>query len=125
MAASPTTPSSATAPPVVVDAEGKVVKPGLEPALIQKIVRGDFDRFRKCYEAGLGRNRELQGKVTVKFEIDLEGHVTSAEDVHSTMPDAEVVRCVIDGYRTLRFPKPTPTGKPLTVVYPIVFNPGD
>ena len=96
---------------------------GLEPAEVQKVVRGDFDRFRKCYEAGLGRNRNLQGRIAVKFVDDLEGHVSSAEDFESTMPDAEVLRCVIDGYRTLQFPKPT--GKPVTVVYPIVFNPSD
>lgn len=96
---------------------------GLEPTQVQKVVRGDFDRFRKCYEAGLGRNRNLQGRVAVKFVVDLEGHVSSAEDFESTMPDAEVVRCVMDGYRSLQFPKPT--GKPVTIVYPIIFNPGD
>ena len=113
------------AAPNLVEADGNASKPRIDHAQVQKVVRSEFGRFRKCYEAGLSRKHDLQGKVTVKFEVDLEGNVISAEDFGSTLPDAEVVRCVVDGYRGLRFPKPTPAEKPLIVVYPIIFNPGE
>jgi hypothetical protein len=41
----------------------------------------------------------------------------------SDLPDAAVVKCVVDGFRKLQFPKPE--GGIVTVVYPIVFNPED
>jgi hypothetical protein len=102
---------------------GKKVNGRLAPEVIQKVVRANFDPLRKCYEAGLGRNPKLQGRVAVKFVIDLDGHVASAADFGSDMPDREVVRCVVAEYGKLTFPKPE--GGIVTVVYPINFNPGD
>lgn len=102
---------------------GKKVNGRLAPELIQKVVRANFDPLRKCYEAGLGRNANLQGRVAVKFVIDLEGHVTSAEDFNSELPDRQVIQCVVAEYRKLTFPKPE--GGIVTVVYPTVFSPAD
>jgi hypothetical protein len=102
---------------------GKKVNGRLAPEVIQKVVRANFDPLRKCYEAGLGRNPKLQGRVAVKFVIDLDGHVASAEDFQSDIPDRVVIQCVVAEYGKLTFPKPE--GGIVTVVYPIIFNPGD
>jgi hypothetical protein len=110
----------------VVDAAAFANKPingRLDPAVIQKVVRANFDPMRRCYEDALKRNRNLQGRVATKFVIDREGAVTSAEDFHSDIPDREVIKCVVDQYRALHFPKPE--GGIVTVVYPIIFNPSD
>jgi hypothetical protein len=93
------------------------------PEKIQRIVREKFGRFRLCYESGLATNSELRGRVTVKFVIERDGTVSTTEDADSDLPDAKVVACVVKGFGTLRFPPPD--GGIVTVVYPIMFQPGD
>lgn len=90
--------------------------------MIQRIVRENFGRFRTCYEDGLRRNRDLQGKVTVKFMIDTTGKVAMTADGGSDLPDPNVVQCIVRRFGELSFPKPE--GGMVTVVYPIKFNPG-
>jgi hypothetical protein len=41
----------------------------------------------------------------------------------SWIPDQQVVSCVVENYRTLRFPPPEGNGH-VTVIYPIMFSPG-
>ncbi len=95
----------------------------LPPEVIQRIVRQNFGRFRLCYENGLKNNPNLQGRVTVKFVIDRSGAVGMTADGGSDLPDQGVVQCVVRGFGNLSFPQPE--GGMVTVVYPIMFNPGD
>ena len=95
----------------------------LPPEVIQRIVRQNFGRFRLCYEDGLRKNPTLQGRVAIKFVIDRSGAVSTAQDGGSDLPDAAVVSCVTRGFTNLSFPQPE--GGIVTVVYPIIFNPGD
>ena len=44
-------------------------------------------------------------------------------DGGSDLPDQSVVQCVVRGFGNLSFPQPE--GGMVTVVYPIMFNPGD
>jgi len=37
----------------------------MPPEQIQAAVRGYYDKFRTCYEAGLARNANLEGRVSV------------------------------------------------------------
>ncbi len=95
----------------------------LPPEVIQRIVRQNFGRFRLCYENGMRNNPNLQGRVTVKFVIDRSGAVAMTADGGSDLPDQGVVQCVVRGFGNLSFPQPE--GGMVTVVYPIMFNPGD
>jgi FHA domain-containing protein len=95
----------------------------LPPEVIQRIVRQNFGRFRLCYENGLRTNPNLQGRVAIKFVIDRSGAVSTAQDGGSDLPDQGVVSCVVRGFGNLSFPQPE--GGIVTVVYPIIFNPGD
>jgi FHA domain len=95
----------------------------LPPEVIQRIVRQNFGRFRLCYENGMRNNPNLQGRVTVKFVIDRSGAVAMQADGGSDLPDQGVVQCVVRGFGNLSFPQPE--GGMVTVVYPIMFNPGD
>ncbi len=95
----------------------------LPPAVIQKIIRGHYDTLRKCYEQGLVRDPHLQGRVTVKFVIERDGRVTQSHAAEgASMPDGEVVECVVNAFRSLVFPKPE--GGIVTVIYPVTFSPG-
>ena len=95
----------------------------LEPPTIQGVVRDHFGVFRRCYEAALPANPNLGGRVSVKFVIGRDGAVCSAQDAASELPDPSVVACIVRGFRALQFPPPT--GGVVTVVYPIIFNPGN
>ncbi|HEY2510110.1 MAG TPA: M56 family metallopeptidase [Polyangiaceae bacterium] len=91
------------------------------PEAIQHEVRLHFDTFRACYEAGLKRDPKLAGTVIVKYAFDEHGKTYDVADGNSTMPDKQVVSCVMDGFRTITYP-PAEAGE-VTVVYPLEFSP--
>jgi hypothetical protein len=95
----------------------------LAPEVIQQVVRQSFGTFRACYESGLEQNSKLEGTVTVKYVINPDGTVQGAADDHSTLPNADVIQCIVGGFGRLTYP--APEGGYVTVVYPIQFNPGD
>ncbi|HVU04693.1 MAG TPA: AgmX/PglI C-terminal domain-containing protein [Polyangiaceae bacterium] len=94
----------------------------LPPEVIQRIVRQNYGRFRLCYEQGLARNPNLEGRVQVRFVIGRDGSVSNVSNGGSDIPDSAVVQCVIRNYYGLSFPQPE--GGIVTVVYPIMFSPG-
>jgi pSer/pThr/pTyr-binding forkhead associated (FHA) protein len=94
----------------------------LPPEVIQRIVRQNYGRFRMCYEQGLARNPNLEGRVQVRFVIGRDGSVSNVGNGGSDIPDSAVVQCVIRNYYGLSFPQPE--GGIVTVVYPIMFSPG-
>ena len=94
----------------------------LPAEIIQRIVRQNYGRFRNCYEQGLSRNPNLEGRVQVRFIIGRDGSVSNVHSGDSDLPDSGVVGCVISAYYGLSFPEPE--GGIVTVVYPIMFQPG-
>lgn len=92
--------------------------------VIQRIVRQYWGGFRLCYEQGLAKNPKLAGRVSVKVVIDPTGLVSSAMDGGSDIGSTAVVRCIADRFMTMSFPQPS-DGAPVTVVYPLHFQPGD
>ncbi len=94
----------------------------LPPEVIQRIVRQNFGRFRMCYEQGLARNPNLEGRVGVRFVIGRDGSVSNVGNGGSDIPDSGVVSCVISAFYGLSFPQPE--GGIVTVTYPIMFSPG-
>ncbi|WP_437275102.1 AgmX/PglI C-terminal domain-containing protein [Sorangium sp. So ce375] len=93
----------------------------LPPEVIQRIVRQNFGRFRLCYERGLQRDPDLQGRVVVRFTIDQRGAIVNARDGGSDLPDGTVVSCVVRGFHDVIFP--APEGGNVDVVFPIRFSP--
>lgn len=100
-----------------VAAEGK-----LPPEVIRRIVRAHTGRFRACYERASRSNPNLAGRVSVRFVIGRDGAVTSAADAGSSLPDPEVIACVLAGFRALSFP--APEAGVVAVTYPITFSSG-
>lgn len=93
----------------------------LAPEVIQRILRQRAPWIRRCYEQGLARNPELQGRVLVRFVIDREGSVSSVNTGGSDIPDAQFTQCVATVFKGTHFP--SPEGGIVTVAYPIVFTP--
>jgi hypothetical protein len=94
----------------------------LAPEAIQSLVRSNYDKFRECYEAGLARDPYLTGQVSVRFVIERDGTVKKAIINFNTLPDCRVAACIRDAYPKLKFP--APEGGIVTVVYPIMLEPG-
>lgn len=99
----------------------------LSPEQIQAAVRAQFSVFRRCYEDGLRRDPTLQGLIVTKFVIGRDGRVNdpssgvvNPDRGKPIMPDREVVRCVVEGFKTIVFPPPE--GGIVTVTYPIMFS---
>jgi hypothetical protein len=88
---------------------------------IQTVVRGHFGQVLTCYEAGRRSDPQLKGKVTVKFVIGEDGITKEAADAGSTLPDKEVINCVVDAFRQRKYRESH--GGDVTVVYPIQFAP--
>jgi len=93
----------------------------LPPEVIQRIIRQNYGRFRSCYEQGLSRNPNLEGRVQVRFVVGRDGSVANVQRGDSDLPDSGVVGCVVSAYYGLSFPRPE--GGIVTVVYPIMFQP--
>lgn len=135
----PAAPANGAAAPPVEAAPRQTGR--LDPAVIQQVVRAAAPAMKRCYEEGLGRNPGLTGRVTTRFVIDREGHVSSAvlephpgnanvpvadgdagvAPVPAPLDDASVVMCVTKVFSSLTFPKPE--GGIVTVVYPLIFEP--
>jgi Ca-activated chloride channel family protein len=98
------------------------VNGGLPPEVVQRIVRQNYGRFRLCYEDGLGRNPNLEGKVSVRFRIQTDGSPAGVANAGSDLPDSSVVSCIMRAFVGLAFP--APEGGVVTVTYPINFAPG-
>ena len=92
----------------------------LPPEAIQRVIRQSFGRLRGCYERGLERSPDLEGRIAVKFVIDREGSVALASAAERSLDDAAVAACVVKAYEAMTFPKPV--GGIVTVVYPVVFT---
>lgn len=99
------------------------VDKGLPPDAVRHVARRSAGRFRFCYEKALMKDPNLAGKVLVKLTIEKDGAVSSATDAGSTLPDKDVVACVVRAFTALRFP-PTEHGGRVVITYPIVFAPG-
>lgn len=94
----------------------------LESEVIQRVVRQNFGRFRRCYDAGLAATPGLEGRVAVSFAIGASGSASSARAVESDLPDPQMVACVVRGFEGMAFPPPE-AGE-VSVTFPILFHPG-
>jgi hypothetical protein len=106
----------------VLHPSNTIVSGRLPPEVIQRVVRQNFGRFRFCYEQGLTRNPNLEGRVSVRFVIGRDGAVSNVADGGSNLPDAAVHSCVLQSFYALGFP--SPEAGIVTVSYPIQFQPG-
>lgn len=108
-------------PRVSVAKGTKVV--GIDKEMIRRIIRHHHNEVRHCYNQGLARDPNLQGRVAVMFTIGPAGTVPSAAVSENTMSDRDVASCVAKSVRRWKFPKPKAGGSAM-VTYPFQFNPG-
>lgn len=107
--------------PSIRPAGETIVSGRIPPEVIQRTIRQNFGRFRMCYERGLAKNPNLEGRVAVRFVIDRQGAVASAS-ASDGIGDASVTKCVESAFYGLGFA--APEGGIVTVTYPLLFTPG-
>ena len=95
---------------------------GLSAEQIRRVVKAHEGALRACYESEAQRNPNLKGGVTVAWQIDATGTVTSASLSGSTLSNPRVEGCVIRQVKAWHFPTsdaPTNVGS-----YPFRFGVG-
>jgi hypothetical protein len=96
----------------------------IDPAAVQRVVRANMVQTKACYERALAKAPNLSGRVNTRFVIEPSGDVSSATSTDdTTMPNADVVRCVVAVFKSMKFPQPE--GGSVTIVYPLIFSAAD
>ena len=101
-----------------------IVAPQLEAEQIDEVIKSHMNEVRYCYQRRLKHDPELTGKIVVKFVIEADGTVSSAEVKGSTVADPAVGTWIVDRFLRWQFPE-TRYGGIVIVSYPFLFAPGD
>ncbi|HVH43708.1 MAG TPA: AgmX/PglI C-terminal domain-containing protein [Labilithrix sp.] len=88
----------------VAVAGGASTKGGLSREQIQRVVMAHIGAVRACYETEAQRNPGLKGGVTLVWQIDPGGNVTSASVGGSTLSNPRVEGCVLRQVQRWKFP---------------------
>lgn len=107
---------------VNVTAGDPLVSGGLTQEETMGVIRAGLNQIRHCYEKLLQRSPASSGKIKVKFSIGLNGRVSRADIVSSTISDSTMKTCVTSVVKRWKFPPPRGSSA-VTVNYPFIFNP--
>lgn len=89
---------------------------------IESVVRRRGAAIRACYEKSLQVRDSLQGKLSVRWTIGLDGKVMNASATSDTLGDPATTQCVMSWVRRMQFEKPE--GGLCVVQWPFVFSKG-
>lgn len=95
----------------------------MDRSLIDAVIKRNMNQIRHCYQQQLTMDRDLGGKVTIKFVIAKDGSVSRAETKQSTMNNAAVEGCINQRFMKFQFPEPRGGGI-VIVSYPFLFSAG-
>jgi hypothetical protein len=95
------------------------VSPGLDVAIVRRIVRAHIDELQRCYDAALKTQPQLVGSITIAFEINSKGKVPSSKVHESTLSPADeaLLKCFTKAVNRWIFPKPSGVDS-VSVTYP-------
>lgn len=107
--------------PVRVPKKPSKIQGQIDRDALARVINAHVNDMRACYERSLIRDSNLgAGKVTLEWTIDQTGSVSDVSTKTSTIKNNDVVSCLLDVIRGLKFPKPE--GGVVIVSYPILFN---
>jgi hypothetical protein len=107
---------------VSASAGAPTARGGLSPEQIRRVVLAHMGALRACYETEAQRNPNLRGGVTVGWQIDPAGSVSTASVVSTTLSNPRVEGCVVRQVKSWHFPT---SETPTTVAsYPFKFGVG-
>jgi TonB family protein len=108
-------------PQVKIKGEGQVIG-CLSKEAIRRVIRQHINEVKHCYEKGLMDQPDLEGQVTVKFSINMDGTVGASKIQSSTIGDDQVGQCVAKAVSRWSFPPLQGCGV-VMVSYPFSFVP--
>lgn len=98
---------------------GQDARGALSREEIQRTFRRNMASIRYCYDRQLTTNPGLEGRISVRLVIALDGTVSSASIASSTLGNSTVEECVRRAVTRVRFPQPR--GGVVIVTYPFTF----
>lgn len=112
----------------ILPAKGKgppVVRPYAEPQIIGVLKAEDLAKalamvtpaMNQCYQAGIARKPDLEGKLALRFRVDPSGKVAGVQPAETTLPDKETAACIIQVIGGMDLPKNA--GPLVTVLLPL------
>lgn len=90
--------------------------------VVRRTVRSRLHQVAACYGAAAMFDKQLSGKVVVRFSIAPEGRVGSAEVTHCDLDTELLESCVVDTVQAWTF-APPPRGRKAAFIYPFQFSP--
>ena len=106
---------------VALSEEESVVEGGLDRDAIAEVIKRNLGQIRYCYERQLSSNKDLYGKVLVKWTIGAAGDVMEPRVDGSTLKSAMVEGCILRRMASWKFPEPK-GGTQVKVSYPFLFK---
>ncbi len=100
-------------------------EPGRSAADLKTIIGGARrDEARACYDKGLKDHPGIEGDIDIKFVIDKDGNVQSAEvdSTKSSILEPSVGSCIVDIIKKIKF-APSAKGYETRAHYPFNFHP--
>ncbi|OYZ16060.1 MAG: hypothetical protein B7Y39_16225 [Bdellovibrio sp. 28-41-41] len=104
----------------LIEDESEVVG-GLDREEIANYIRTQLGQILYCYERQLSANKELFGKVSVKFTISGSGKVETQTVSDTTLKNTTVEGCMLNKIASWKFPAPR-GGTKVIVTYPFLFK---
>lgn len=104
----------------LIEDESEVVG-GLDREEIANYIRTQLGQILYCYERQLSANKELFGKVSVKFTISGSGKVETQTVSDTTLKNTTVEGCMLNKIASWKFPAPR-GGTKVVVTYPFLFK---
>ncbi len=96
---------------------GGSVDGGLAMSQIEAVIQQNIGQIYYCYEKGLQKAPQLQGRVVTDFVINGSGRVGGALIGQSSLRASVVEKCMLQKLRSWKFPKPV-GGVDVSVSYP-------
>ena len=107
-----------------IPTQSPTVVGSLPKEVIRRIIRQRTNEIRYCYERERAKDKDLAGKIVMRWEIDAEGGVIKAEVVSNTTASDAVGRCIVGKIKQWAFPAPKGGGT-VSVTYPFIFKSPD
>lgn len=104
----------------LIEDESEVVG-GLDREEIASYIKTQLGQILYCYERQLSANKDLFGKVSIKFTISGTGKVEAQSISDSTLKNAMVEGCMLNKIASWKFPTPR-GGTKVIVTYPFLFK---
>lgn len=95
--------------PPVRTGPGKILG-SIPKDVIRRLVRRQLPQIQFCYEKGLAKRPDLEGRVSVKFLISQDGIVRNSVVVGSSLADTATEQCIAGVVRHIVFPRPEDNG---------------